>query len=229
MNRKKRGPMSMANAGCHRAKRILFCILAIGALQIRAASAQEKPAPTPAATPPPDTRLLQLKRLCVDEFPESILDKQVREMVIAQLFESKRFTLTEKCERADARIKGTVTQQRSQVSRSESEGVSAGREAAAASASGGSVSVGAVGGQLSAHESLSSSQMKEHAAVTIRLIDREGDIIWAITLESDGGKNKGAVGDAAERVVKRLIRDIERAEEAQKQEKPGQAQVSKPK
>jgi hypothetical protein len=71
--------------------------------------------------------------------------------------------------------------------------------------------------------------MKEHAAVTIRLIDREGDIIWAITLESDGGKNKGAVGDAAERVVKRLIRDIERAEEAQKQEKTGQSQASRPK
>lgn len=208
---------------------VLVPALAFTVLLADAAWPQDKPAATPTTVQAADTRLLQLKRICMDEFLNTIPDKQLKEMLIAQLFGAKRFALTEKCETADHRMMGTVTQQRQQVSRSESEGLSAGREAVGAAANSGSVAVGAAGAQLSAHESLSSSEMKEHAVVTLRLSDMEGEIIWAISLESDGGKTKGAVGDAAERAIKRLLRDIERAEEAQKQEKLSQSQPSKQK
>jgi hypothetical protein len=44
------------------------------------------------------------------------------------------------------------------------------------------------------------------------VVDHEGEILWAASMESTGGKTKSAIGDAAERAVRRLLRDIERAE-----------------
>ena len=205
--------------------RMLPIAVLVGALLLLAGSGsgQEKPSgnDTPPVEPAADPRLLNVKRICFENFGDDLLGKQVKEMIIAGLFEAKRFSLTENCERADYVMKGSVTQRIEHVSRSESEGVSAGREAAGASASSSSVSVGAVGGSLSAHESLSSSQTKEYAVVTLRVVDKNaGDILWAFSQESSGAKTKGAIGDAAERAVRRFLRDLERAEkQSPKQEK----------
>ena len=48
--------------------------------------------------------------------------------------------------------------------------------------------------------------------MTKRLVDKDGEILWATSLESTGGKTKGAIGDAAERAARKLLRDLERAE-----------------
>ena len=160
----------------------------------------------PAAEPPPeqavDPRILHIQRLCIHRFGEDALGVQVQEMVIAKLFESKRFSLTENCDTAQGALKGFITERSKHASNSESESVSF--------------------GQGSAHESLSSSQTKEQAVVTLRLVDKEGNIIWAISVESTGGKTKGAIGDAAERAVRRFLRDRDRAEKQRqsKTEKP---------
>ncbi len=66
--------------------------------------------------------------------------------------------------------------------------------------------------QGAGHESLSSAETKEHAVVTLRLVNKEGEVLWAVSNESSGGKTKGAIGDAADRAARRLLRDIERAE-----------------
>ncbi|HEV8383978.1 MAG TPA: hypothetical protein VGQ11_03835 [Candidatus Acidoferrales bacterium] len=113
-------------------------------------------------------------------------------MVIAKLFESKRFSLTENCQRADFILKGFVLEKGGYTQRAESESFSA--------------------GSASAGEHLSSSDVKQQAAVTIRLVDKDGEILWAASLESVGGKTKGAIGDAAERAVRKFLRDLERAE-----------------
>ena len=156
----------------------------------------------------------------MQQFGDDPLGVQAHEMVIAKLFEARRFSLTENCDRADYVIKGSVTERLERVSRSESEGIGFGERASssqssssrfgsAGSSSSSSVAAAVTG---STHESLSSSEVKQQAAVTLRLVDKEGDIIWAISLESAGGKTKGAIGDAAERATRRFLRDIERAE-----------------
>ena len=165
----------------------------------------------PAAISP---RLAQVRRICIQKLGEEALGAHVQEVVIAKLFEAKRFSLTENCERADFALKGSIAERAERTYRSESEGISFGKSASTSD----SGSSAAASVRASDHENLSSSQIKEHAVLTLRLVDKEGEILWAISQESTGGKTKGAIGDAAERAVRRLLREIERAE---KQEKAG--------
>jgi hypothetical protein len=149
-----------------------------------------------------------------------VLGIQVQEMVIARLFQTKRFSLTENCEKADYILKGSITERNEHASRSESEGIGFGQAASGSSSS--SSRVGSVGSSSSssgsarvsgnAYENLSSSEIKQEAAITLRIVDRDGEIIWATSQESSEGKSKGAIGLATEQAVRRLLRDIERAE-----------------
>ena len=69
-------------------------------------------------------------------------------------------------------------------------------------------------------ERLYSSDQKKQATVTLRLVDKDGEILWAASLESTGGKTKGAIGDAADRAVRKFLRDLERAEKQSTLPKP---------
>ena len=181
------------------------------AQQVPSGKGPEK-APAVAPEPPVDRRIIQVRRVCIQRFGEDALGFQVQEMIIARLFESKRFSLTENCDKADYVLKGTITERSDRISRSESEGLGFDDRAAASAwdrQGGASASRTARG---SDHENLSSSEVKVQAAVTLRVVDKDGEIIWATSRESAGGKAKGAIGDAAERAVRRLLRDIERAE-----------------
>jgi hypothetical protein len=60
---------------------------------------------------------------------------------------------------------------------------------------------------------LFSAETGTKASVTLRLVDQEGEVIWAYTQDSAGGKNKGAVADAVERAMKQLQRDASRSED----------------
>ncbi len=213
MNRKKPRNMFMGNRRLGlRAFLLVLTMLAAGA-----AWSQEKPKDT-AAPPEPaaDPRLLQVKRVCVQNFGDDALGAQAREMVIARLFESKRFSLTENCAKADFVLKGAVTERNDRAFREESEGVGFGVSAAASDSSGAGINRTGTSASASARgdarETLASSETKQHAAVTMRLVDKDGEILWAASLESTGGKTKGAIGDAAERAVRKFLRDIERAE-----------------
>lgn len=174
----------------------------------------------PAVPEEADVRLAQVRRVCVQSMGNDVLGIQVQEMVIARLFQTKRFSLTENCEKADYVLKGSITERSEHASRSESEGIGFGQAASGSSSS--SSRVGSVGSSSSssgsvrvsgnAYENLSSSEIKQEAAITLRIVDRDGEIIWATSQESSEGKSKGAIGLATEQAVRRLLRDIERAE-----------------
>ncbi len=222
MNPKKRASTFMARFTYHWAKpgrqrRVLGYLLAGLVLLFHGmASGQEKPNTTGPNESPIDPRILQVKRICVRNFGEDPLGIQVQEMVIAKLFESKRFSLTENCERADVALKGSITERSEIKSRSESEGVGFGKSASASDSY--SSASGSVSGN--AHESLSSSETKQQAVVTLRVVHKDGDILWATSQESSEGKTKGAVSLAAERAVRRLLRDIEKVEKQAKNSQP---------
>jgi hypothetical protein len=148
-------------------------------------------------------------------------------MVISSLTETKRFVITENKEKADAVLKGTGVEKTSQELHAYSEETAAG---GAAGGHSGSVSGTFVGG--TGHVSGSSSggfasrataiensaahtETIDHARVAVRLVDSDGDVIWATTQESKGAKYKGASADVAEKVVKQLLRDLEKLERKQ--------------
>ncbi len=199
-------------------KRPVFGFMLVGFLLLfhGLGGGQEKPNAKPPNESGIDPRILQAKRICVHNFGEDPLGIQVQEMVIAKLFESKRFSLTENCERADVVLKGSITERSESKFRSESEGVGFGASGSASDR----VSSASASASGNVHESLSSSEIKQQAVVTLRVVDKEGDILWATSQESAGGKTKGAIGFAAERAVRRLLRDIEKAEKQAKDNQP---------
>jgi len=201
------------------------CVLLTALLIVSsAASAQEKPKESPPAEPAANPRLLQVKRVCVQNFGDDALGAQAREMVIARLFESKRFSLTENCAKAEFVLKGAVTERNDRAFRQESEGVGFGVSGVASDSSGSGAGRTGTSASASARgdarETLASSENKQHAVVTMRLVDKDGEILWAASLESAGGKTKGAIGDAAERAARKLLRDLERAEKQRTPPKP---------
>ena len=54
-------------------------------------------------------------------------------------------------------------------------------------------------------------ERKHEAMAAVRLVDADGDVIWSTTQESLGAKFKGASADVADKVVKQLLADIEKA------------------
>jgi hypothetical protein len=158
-------------------------------------------------------KLLQVRRIFVDSFGDDTVAKQVQAMIITSLAGAKKFVVTENKEKADATLKGTGLEKTSQEVHSYKEGTAAG--GVGGSFSGGS---GAVVGHAAAIEDASTSTETIHEArVAVRLVDRDGDVIWSSTQESKGGKYKGASADVADKVVRQLLRDLEKAEKKREQ------------
>ncbi|MEJ7608136.1 MAG: hypothetical protein WKF37_18190 [Bryobacteraceae bacterium] len=59
-------------------------------------------------------------------------------------------------------------------------------------------------------ESVKIAERKHEAMAAVRLVGKEGDVIWATTQESLGAKFKGASADVADKVVKQLVNDMEK-------------------
>ena len=76
-----------------------------------------------------------------------------------------------------------------------------------------SSSKGAYGGMgVGETESEHSTERRHEAVAAVRLVNKEGDVIWATTQESLGAKFRGASADVADKITARLKEDFERAE-----------------
>ena len=160
---------------------------------------------TPAPAENDYQELLGVKRICVEKFAgDEALVATVREMAIAGLFALKRFRVSEKCDKADATLKGAVLERGERRIRGEGEATDFGAAAGGASVSrnSGSAGFGAVVG--GSGEALFSAETASRASVTLRLVNSDGDVIWAYTQDSAGGKTKGAVVDAVEKGIRQL-------------------------
>jgi hypothetical protein len=43
------------------------------------------------------------------------------------------------------------------------------------------------------------------------LVNKDGDVIWSTTQESQGGKFKGSMADVAEKITRKLADDVAKA------------------
>lgn len=60
-------------------------------------------------------------------------------------------------------------------------------------------------------ESEHSAERRHEALAAVRLVNKEGDVIWSTTQESVGGKFRGASADVADKIATRLKEDFEKA------------------
>jgi hypothetical protein len=68
------------------------------------------------------------------------------------------------------------------------------------------------------NESYRATERRHEAAAAVRLVDKDGDVIWSTTQESTGGKFRGASADVADKITQALKGDFERARRLSKPE-----------
>ena len=60
------------------------------------------------------------------------------------------------------------------------------------------------------HESLNTRERKHEALAAVRLVNKDGDVIWSTTQESSGAKFRGASADVADKITRQLMADYQR-------------------
>ena len=153
-----------------------------------------------------------IRRIFVDKLNGGEQALHIRDMIIASLDSSRLFILTENADKADAFLRGSAEDLIFTESHQSSEGVNArtgiglpsSSNSSAARRSLGSVSIGE-------NESQRSTERKHEATATVRLVKKDGDVIWSTTQESQGAKMKGASADVADKITRKLIDDISKA------------------
>jgi hypothetical protein len=135
----------------------------------------------------------------------------MRDLIIASLHGAKLYVLTENQERADAVLRGAAEDliYTDQFASSDSvdlrSGVGTGTRSTRTSTGARSISIG-VGDK----ESTDIKERKHEALATVRLVNKDGDVIWSTTQESNGAKFRGASADVADKITRQLTADVDR-------------------
>jgi len=164
--------------------------------------AQQAISPVPAALP-------QVRRVYVDELVGTEAES-LRQLIISSLDSTKLFVLTDNPERADAVLKGAADDHIFVDSTDIQEGISA-HENAGKSTSG-YARGGSYGGiSISDNQYHHSKDRKHEAYASVRLCNKDGDVLWSTTQESLGAKFRGASADVASKIARQLTLDMQRA------------------
>jgi hypothetical protein len=161
-------------------------------------------------------QLLVIRRVYVDRLTGGETAAQMRDMLVSSLEGTKLFVVTENQERADAFLRGAAEDLVFTDVHSSSEGINARTNLGTSRSARGYNGVGSsnsINGGLGIGETESShvEERKHEAVAAVRLVNKDGDVIWSTTQESQGGKFRRASTDVADRITKKLIEDFERA------------------
>jgi hypothetical protein len=155
-------------------------------------------------------QLVTLKRVFVDRLTGGETAAQMRDIIIASLESSKLFVLTENQEKADAILRGAAEDLVYVEQHSSSEGVNTHMNVAIPKGGYGS-RAGSAGLGFGENESDHSTERRHEAIASVRLVNKDGDVIWSTTQESIGAKYHGASADVADKITGKLKDDFEKA------------------
>jgi hypothetical protein len=155
-------------------------------------------------------QLITLKRVFVDRLTGGETAAQMRDIIIASLESSKLFVLTENEEKADATLRGAAEDLVYTEQHSTSDGANAHLSVTIPRSGYGSRSGGA-GTGYGDNESEHSTERRHEAIASVRLVNKDGDVIWSTTQESIGAKYHGASADVADKITTKLKDDFEKA------------------
>ena len=154
--------------------------------------------------------LTAIRRVFVDRLTGGETAAQMRDILISSLESSKLFIVTENQDRADAFLRGAAEDLVYTEAHSTSEGINTRFDVGTgrtSSSSRGAYAGGGAGETSSEH----STERRHEALAAVRLVNKDGDVIWSTTQESLGGKFRGASADVADKITAKLKEDIERA------------------
>lgn len=161
-----------------------------------------------------ELQLPAVSRVYVEKFGGGESAAQLRDMIIASIQRLKVFVLTETADRADAVLRGSgedlvfteVFQSGDAVTARA--GIALGRGSSYSRS--GRESLG-LQGAIGENETMRIQERKHEASASVRLVNRDGDVIWSTTQESQGAKFRSASADVAEKIARQLSQDLERA------------------
>jgi hypothetical protein len=165
-------------------------------------------------------QLLGIKRVFVDRLTGGETAAQMRDLIIGSLQGARLFILTENADRADAFLRGAAEDLIYTDSFQSSDGLNArigggendsvgtstrfnGAGGGASRSAGRNMSVG-----IGENESSNTKERRHEALATVRIVNKDGDVIWSTTQESNGAKFRGASADVAEKITRQLVDDV---------------------
>ena len=148
-----------------------------------------------------------MRRVYVEPFAGGETAAQLRDMVISALHAARIVDITENPERSDVVLKGSGEDLVYTEDHSSSDNLNIHTNGSSSASGKSSSSKGLSAGE---NESSHITERKHEASAAIRLVNREGDVIWSATKESQGGKFLGASADVADRLMKQLTQDVAR-------------------
>ena len=155
-------------------------------------------------------QLLTIRRVYVDRLTGGETAAQMRDILISALAGAELFVVTETQERADMVLRGASEDMIFTEAHSSSDGINAHMNAGTGRTS--SRSTGPYGGVgVGENESDHSTERRHEAVAAVRLVGKDGDVIWSTTQESLGAKFRGASVDVADKIVAKLKEDFDRA------------------
>ncbi|MEN6536969.1 MAG: hypothetical protein ABFD60_17025 [Bryobacteraceae bacterium] len=196
-------------------RRLLLAILALSA----AVCAQQQVSVSAQPSVPAEqremlVRILDVRRIFVDQLGGGETARQIRDMVISSLQATGLFVITENEARADAFLRGSAEDLVFTDTLYSSEGLNArvssrmGTDPDTSESDRRSRSHGVSIGE---NEALRVAERKHEAVAAVRLVGKDGDVLWSTTQESKGGKFRGASAEVADRIARQLLRDYGRA------------------
>lgn len=166
--------------------------------------------------------ILTIKRVYVDRLTGGETAAQIRDLIISSLNSAKLFVLTENQERADMVLHGAAEDLIFTDAFSSANGINMRGSAANSSGSGTSSRYNGAGSGydtrssrsvtmgIGDNESTNIKERKHEAIATVRLVNKDGDVVWSTTQESTGARFHGASADVADKIARALTDDYDR-------------------
>jgi len=171
--------------------------------------------------PPEQETLAQLtkvRRIYVDILTGGDSALKIRDLLMSSIQASKLFIVTEEEDKADAVLKGAGHDEVFTDSFQSSDNINAHSQLSLALGSNSSSTVNQrysdrnnISFGAGESESRKTEERRHEAIATVRLVNKDGDVIWSATEESLGAKFVGASVDVVEKITKKLSADYRRA------------------
>ncbi len=159
--------------------------------------------------------ILVVKRIYVAQLTGGPQADTLRELIIASIDSTKLFVLTDNPDRADAVLKGAADDHPYIDTFDSDSGINS-HQTGGKSSSGSSIGSKAGGAYLGIavgdNESRHIRERKHEAYAAVRLCNKDGDVLWSTTQESQGAKFRGASADVAAKIAHQLTLDMDKAQ-----------------
>ena len=194
----------------HPAARSLLLLLLLGAIAPRLGLGEDRDLLEQAHR----QKLVSVRTVYVDELSGADGSAQIRDMIIGSLHRARLFVITEDQEKADAYLRGTAEDLIYSESLSQRQGLNVRGSASRSRRDSGDSKYDFGSFGIGETDSTLRRERKHEAIAAVRLVLRNGEVIWSTVQESAGAKYRGAAADVAEKVAGELVAAFRNAKQA---------------